>query len=1149
MSEPVSIRPEALSSNPDWYKDAIIYEVRVRSYLDSNGDGVGDLLGLTSKLDYLQDLGVTAIWLLPIYPSPGRDDGYDISDYVDVAADTGTVAAFQHFLEEAHRRGLRVITELVLNHTSDQHAWFQRARRAPRGSPERDFYVWSDAVDRYAAARVIFKDFEQSNWAWDPIAQAHYWHRFYTHQPDLNFDNPAVHEAMFGVVDFWFGLGVDGLRLDAVPYLYEREGTSCENLPETHAFLRKLRAHIDGKFRGRMLLAEANQWPDDAAAYFGDGDECHMNFHFPIMPRMFMAIRMEDRFPIVDILDQTPALPPNCQWALFLRNHDELTLEMVTDEERDYMYQAYANEPAMRLNLGIRRRLAPLVGNDRRMMELLNGLLFSLPGAPVIYYGDEIGMGDNVFLGDRNGVRTPMQWSSDRNAGFSRANPQRLILPIVVDPEYHFESINVEAQQNNPSSLLWWTKRLIALRKRFQAFGRGSLLFLQPSNARVLAFVRRYRGETILVVANLSRAVQYVELDLAKVGPEADDGSGRPARGLEGMIPVELFGRTRFPPVGDRAYPLTLGSHAFYWFSLEEPSSSEHEVRALAYDPPTIECPTFEALFFASGEGRALVERALPRFLESRKWFEPGARGIRTVRIQECVALEPAVALLFVRVEYEGGSGETYALPLAFAATPRKGPPPVSALFAHVRVSPDRTQPVEDLVDVLEDKALCPSLLHAIATRRRASGIHGSVVAAPLGSGELAATDGAEAHILNADHWNAVIRYDDRYFLKVFRRMEEGRSPELEVGSFLAARAPGLVPEVLGAIEYLHGSWGTPSRLRGGNEPITVAVLERFVPNEGSALDYTRRELERFYEQVLARSPRERAPDMALAPAAPPVPRRSHHAVSVAELAACAGPEEAAGVLGAYAGIAALLGKRTAEMHLALASGTDDPAFRPEPYTIFDRRSRYQSLRNLAGKVLRMLRARGVGLPMWAQPLAKQVLASEPELFRRFEKILRLPLTYSRIRCHGDFHLGQVLYTGKDFVIIDFDGGHERELPERRRKRSALRDVAGALHSLVYAVFTVVGDEMVVREADRRVAWPWAELWQTWASAAFLGSYLSVAEGAPFLPRDGAQLPALLESFQLEKALRELGRGLVRDGECAAIALYAVTRLLGLPDL
>ena len=548
-------RPAPIGANPQWYKDAIIYEARVRSFFDSNGDGYGDFRGLASKLDYLQDLGVTALWLLPFYPSPMRDDGYDIADYTDVHQEVGALSDFEFFLEQAHARGLRVITELVLNHTSDQHPWFKRARRAPPGSTDRDFYVWSDTPERYREARIIFKDFEPSNWAWDPVARAYFWHRFYAHQPDLNFENPAVHEALFGVVDFWFGKGVDGLRLDAVPYLYEAEGTNCENLPQTHAFLKRLRAHVDARFSDRMLLAEANQWPEDAVAYFGNGDRCHMAFHFPLMPRMFMANRMEDRFPLIDILNQTPSIPENAQWATFLRNHDELTLEMVTDEERDYMYRVYAEDPQARVNLGIRRRLAPLLGNDRRRIELMNALLFALPGTPVIYYGDEIGMGDNIYLGDRNGVRTPMQWNQDRNAGFSAANPQRLYLPLVADPENHPAAVNVEAQQNNPTSLLWWMRRLIGAARRSPSLSRGDIEFLYPENRKVVAFLRTFEDDRTLVVANLSRSAQFVELDLSR---------------FDGRQPVELIGRVAFPRIGQLPYLLTLGPHDFLWFELTD---------------------------------------------------------------------------------------------------------------------------------------------------------------------------------------------------------------------------------------------------------------------------------------------------------------------------------------------------------------------------------------------------------------------------------------------------------------------------------------------------------------------------------------------------------------------------------------------------
>ena len=556
MSE--NSRDSTLTDDPLWYKDAVIYQTHVKAFYDRDGDGTGDFHGLASRLSYLEDLGINTIWLLPFYPSPLKDDGYDIASYRGVHRLYGTIEDFTKFLRAAHRRGIRVVTELVINHTSDQHPWFRRARKSPPGSPERDFYVWSDTPHKFHKARIIFKDFEPSNWSMDPVAKAYYWHRFYSHQPDLNFDNPAVHAALFRVLDFWMRRGVDALRLDAVPYLYEREGTSCENLPETHDFLKKLRRYVDEHYANRMLLAEANQWPEDAAAYFGNGDECHMNFHFPLMPRMFMALRMEDRYPIVDIMQQTPPIPANCQWATFLRNHDELTLEMVTDRERDYMYQAYARDREMRINLGIRRRLAPLLNNDRRAIELMNALLFSMPGSPIIYYGDEIGMGDNVYLGDRNGVRTPMQWSPDRNAGFSRANPQRLYLPVIIDPQFHYENVNVEAQENNHQSLLWWMRRLVGLRRRFSAFGRGSLEFLLSSNHKVLSFLREQDDQHILVVANLSRFAQPVDLDLAR---------------FRGMTPVEAWGQTPFHPVGEGAYSLTLGPYAFYWFSLEPQKS------------------------------------------------------------------------------------------------------------------------------------------------------------------------------------------------------------------------------------------------------------------------------------------------------------------------------------------------------------------------------------------------------------------------------------------------------------------------------------------------------------------------------------------------------------------------------------------------
>src|SRR2546422_1353896 len=622
--------------DPLWYKDAVIYELHVKTFCDSDGDGMGDFRGLIQKLDYLQELGVTAIWLLPFYPSPLRDDGYDIADYFDVNPNFGTLDDFRAFLDAAHERNVRVITELVINHTSDQNPWFQKSRRAPSGSLERDFYVWSDTPEKYKDARIIFKDFETSNWSWDPLAKAYYWHRFYAHQPDLNFDNPAVLEALEKVCDFWLALGVDGLRLDAIPYLYEREDTSCENLPETHDYLRKLRTHVDAKFPNRMLLAEANQWPEDAVAYFGKGDESHMNFHFPLMPRMFMALQMEDRFPIIDILEQTPSVPDGCQWAMFLRNHDELTLEMVTDEERDYMYRVYASDPHARINLGIRRRLAPLLANSRRKIELLNTLLFSMPGTPIIYYGDEIGMGDNFYLGDRNGCRTPMQWSSDRNAGFSRSNPQQLYLPITIDPEYHYEAVNVENQQKNLSSLLWWMRRVIAMRKNFKAFSRGSIEFLFPENPKVLAFLRQFKDETILVVVNFSRFAQPAELDLSR---------------FAGCALMEVFSQNYFPPIKSSPYPIMLGPHAHYWFLLRPQTAAARASKKRVV--PTIKAPADLDILLGNSQREQLEREILPNYVRNSRWFGSKARTFRDLKVIEQLAISPdrdGARLLFVEV-------------------------------------------------------------------------------------------------------------------------------------------------------------------------------------------------------------------------------------------------------------------------------------------------------------------------------------------------------------------------------------------------------------------------------------------------------------------------------------------------------------------
>lgn len=1099
-----------LSNDPLWYKDAIIYEVRTRSFYDSNGDGVGDLQGLRSKLDYLADLGVTAVWLLPHYPSPGRDDGYDCADYTEIHADVGTIEDFDAFVHEAHKRGIRVITELVLNHTSDQHPWFQRARRAPPGSPEREFYVWSDTADRYKEARIIFRDFEPSNWAWDPVASAYYWHRFFSHQPDLNFENPAVHEAMFGVVDFWLARGVDGLRLDAVPYLYESEGTSCENLPATHAFLKKLRAHVEAKFPNRMLLAEANQWPEDAVAYFGDGDECHMNFHFPIMPRLFMSIQMEDRFPIIDILQQTPELHPSCQWAMFLRNHDELTLEMVTDEERDYMYRVYAHEAQMRINLGIRRRLAPLVGNDRKKMELLNGLLFSMPGTPVLYYGDEIGMGDNVWLGDRNGVRTPMQWSADRNAGFSRVNPQRLILPINIDPEYHYEALNVEQQQSNPNSLLWWTKRLIAMRKRYRAFGRGAVEFLHPSNPRVLAFIRRYeegdRQECVLVVANLSRHVQFVELDLSS---------------MKGAVPVELMGRTRFPPIGELPYMLTLGGHDFYWFSLEAPREVAEERRSFGADV-TIACSNVDALLF--GDERALLEEALPAFLTARDLASAPIASVRVVETARLTDGDSPLTYVFLRVEYVEGEPESFALPLLVVDEAPPGANVVATLSFHDASDPGGAGRTGGAVLVEATTDAAARVLLETAVRQAKYRTSEGALAGGVVPGTVVDADAlGAAYVIDTDAVGASIAYGDQAVLRLLYRMEEGMAPELEIARLFQSndagvRSPleGITPRVLGWVE----------RRAGRGEPSTLAVLEELVANEGTAWQHAKSELGRMYERALAH------PTDAPVPVVP--------SQSLLELSLLEPPPEHRESVGAYRDWAMLLGRRIGELHCALASSTD-PAFEPSSYSTMDQRSKYQSARNLIGRVLAGLRRTLGELPPSARGPAGQLVAIEDKILARFEPILTQRIDAKQIRCHGDLNLGRALFTGRDFVITGLGGSRARRLSERRRRRGAIRDIAGMVRSFHYAAATSL---VTLRPEDHARAEPWGRVWQSWSSAAFLRGYLDAAKDAPFIP-SAPMLSTLIDAGLLEKAFAELRDELARRPDMAWIPIQGILGLLG----
>jgi maltose alpha-D-glucosyltransferase / alpha-amylase len=1090
-------------TDPLWFKDAVIYQAHVRAFFDSTNDGVGDFRGLTQKLEYLEGLGVNAVWLLPFYPSPLRDDGYDIADYENIHPSYGTLADFDRFIEEAHRRNLRVITELVINHTSDQHPWFQTARRAPAGSPERDFYVWSETNRKYDGVRIIFTDTETSNWSWDDTAKAYYWHRFFHHQPDLNFDNPAVLAAVVRVMRFWLDRGVDGMRLDAVPYLIEREGTICENLPETHEILKKIRKQVDRYYPDRMLLAEANQWPADVRPYFGDGDECHMAFHFPLMPRMFMAVRQENGHPVVEILRQTPDIPDTCQWAMFLRNHDELTLEMVTDEERDYMYQAYAADPQMRINVGIRRRLAPLMENSRRRIELLNSLLLSLPGTPIIYYGDEIGMGDNIYLGDRNGVRTPMQWTGDRNAGFSRADPARLFAPPIMDPVYGYQGLNVEAQERSPYSLLNWMKRLIGLRKQYHVFGRGTIEFLPSQNRKVLAYVRKHEDVTILCLANLARSVQPIELDLSR---------------FKGLVPVEMLGLTEFPRIGELPYFLTLGGYGFYWFRLQQ-AAAPISARLAADEPAEVaEAP---ALFMGvawdtllEGNVRTLIERdLLVGFLQRQRWFGAKARQVRAARFVDWGLLRRAPQPLFltiVEVEFGDGQRERYSLPLTICSQvdsqslrERAG----HAILANITGARKGV-----LFDAWLDDRFARTLLDGIERDEQVRTRLGTVRA--LHTSRFAAVRGSEPlapRRLTAEQSNTSIVFGDRAILKLFRRLEPGINPDFEIGRFLTERAGfARVPSVLGAFEHSGIA----------EAPTTLAMLQQLIESQADGWTHATDEVRRFYDAVQSRRP----------------PAANSSAFDYSRLAAMEPSPLAREVIGGYIDTAERLGRRTGELHVALASDADDPAFAPEPFRIED-------LNAVRASAIR--EAQHAFAALDGQPaLAAELTAKRQAVVDRIHRGAALEFTASKIRIHGDYHLGQVLWAEGDFYIFDFEGEPARAIHTRRAKQSPLKDVAGMLRSFSYAAHASLFAYAAGRPDAFDPLLQWAHFWETWTASAFLRGYFAATEGTLFVPQNAAQRDELLGLFVLEKALYELNYELNNRPDWLRIPIFGIKRLL-----
>jgi maltose alpha-D-glucosyltransferase/alpha-amylase len=1078
----------ATEEDPLWYKDAIIYELHVKAFSDGNGDGVGDFRGLIDKLDYLQDLGVNTLWLLPFYPSPGRDDGYDISDYHKVHPVFGSMADFRVFIDKAHQRGLRVITELVINHTSDQHPWFQAARRAPAGSAKRDYYLWSDTDTRLAGTRIIFTDTEKSNWAWDEVAQAYYWHRFFSHQPDLNYDNPHVAKAMMRTMRFWFDAGVDGMRLDAVPYLCVREGTSNENLPETHAVIRHMRAELDQHYENRMFLAEANQWPEDVREYFGDGDECHMAYHFPLMPRMYMAIAQEDRHPIVEIMEQTPDIPDTCQWAIFLRNHDELTLEMVTDRERDYLYQTFAMDPQARLNLGIRRRLAPLLDNDRHRIELMNLLLMTMPGSPILYYGDEIGMGDDLTLGDRNGVRTPMQWNGGPNGGFSTADPKLLFLPPIGDPVYGYGAVNVESQHRNPSSLLNWMRRLIAMRKANHAFGRGTLVFLRPGNRKILAYLREHESETILCVANLSMAPQPVELDLHL---------------FKGRVPVELMGRSKFPPIGELPYLLTLSGHGFYAFRLatDVEAPSWHEERPVSPDLPVLVLvETGWRTLFGMEEGgqmnQLMVRRArdqlerlvIPRFFRAQPWFfhkemEDGRFAFGEVR-------EWAVDggdWLLATVEITSAEGEVhrYAIPLALAWED-DDEARVAALLHATLAKVRRRARVGVLFDAFWDDAFCYAVVAGMQQKLDLTFDSGQLQFRTTRAFPELSCPLKEAPVTRTVSERGRLRANmgDQLVLKSYRWLLAGVHPELEISRFLTETAKFThIPQLAGTVEYVSAA----------GEGATFAILERYAENQGNAHAYTLDYLVRFLDAC--RTSPESLPD-------------TRHA--------------------AYMGLMKTLGQRTAEFHQALALSDDSGAFGAEPLTADDIAEWVKSVRLKMDAVFDLLELELPRLPAAAQQDGNSLEGMRPRLYRLIMRAASVRPGGMKTRYHGDYHLGQVWLANNDFMLTNYGGEPGRPWAERRHRHSALRDVVGMMHSFAEvgaaAMDHVAGDSAEVVAALQPLLDEWEEL----ARRTFLRSYRKAMAQHAIYPADTDEVEALLALFMAERMLALVDSELTR---------------------
>lgn len=1093
------------NDNRQWYKDAIFYELHVKSFYDNSNDGIGDFIGLVKKLDYLKGLGITAIWLLPFYVSPRRDDGYDIADYYNIHPDYGKLHDFRLFLKEAHKRELRIVIEFVINHTSDQHPWFQRARRSASNSAWRNYYVWNETPDKYKDARIIFKDFETSNWSYDPVAKSYYWHRFYSHQPDLNFDNPRVHREIFRIIDFWFAMGVDGMRLDAVPYLYEREGTNCENLPETHNFLKKLRAYVDNKYEDKLLLAEANQWPEDAAQYFGNDDECQMAFHFPIMPRLFMAFRMEDRFPIVDILVQTPQIPDSCQWAMFLRNHDELTLEMVTDEERDYMYRVYAKDYRARINLGIRRRLAPLLNNNRKKIELMNILLFSLPGTPVIFYGDEIGMGDNYYLGDRDGVRTPMQWSADRNAGFSKANPQKLFLPVVIDPEYSHEALNVENQEQNLSSLLWWMKRVIEVRKRYKAFSRGTIEFIHTKNPQVLSFIRKIEGEILLIVINLSRFSQYVELNLLP---------------YKNYTPQEIFSQNKFLKIRKSPYLLTLGPYDHYWFLLtneNKNNSKDNELTKLTVDG------MWTSVF--KGKARSDLENnILPIYLKSAFWFVGKGKNIRQTTIVDVIPVEKNgnVMLTLIEVEYTADDNEIYLIPMSFITKSQSEEAAKfkKCIIARLEVNKKKGW----LYDAIFWDYFHTELLTTIKHKTHSKGEAGEIF--PIMDNKFGMLlknklQNKMPRMVSEMKQNPTINYNNTFFIKLYRRIDETINPEPELVKFLAEKTTfRKLPLLLGRLEY---------KISEKNQKI-LALVQENKNNEGDALTITMNAFNQYCDNVLAR--RKELMDIHLTSGE--FLRFDGSTVSpiIREL-----------IDPVYLEQVHLLAQMSGELHLALASDDKDANFCPESFSRLYTRSIYQSIRSNVKRGIQYLSNNINRLPLDTKPKTQQLLLLENDILNYVKTILDENIQAKKIRVHGDYDLKYLHFSGKEFFIIDFEGDSSKTPSERRLKYTCLKDIASIMCSFHSAVHQALYYSSLTRSEDLPLLKNWTNPWYQCVNSVFLNSYVNTVKSS-LLPNNEKHQKLLLTIYLIDKAIHDLIHKIANSPKRAIVPINCLKLVL-----